>query len=230
MACALFTICLSLFLEQETEIGRVVALDEAHKYMTDSAECAQLTESLLSTIRLQRHLAARIFISTQEPTISPKLLDLCSITIVHPFTSPDWLKTLKGHLAGASELARAELLNKENEDDGDIKGVTPLVIGKSDALAVQLFSKIVDLHTGEALLFAPSAVIGIRGPPEKSLTQRMSKLKVFSGSGFADDSEPEPDSSDEEDGNESVRLGHGVLKVRVRQRVTRDGGRSVMAT
>ncbi|TQS33431.1 hypothetical protein Golomagni_06225, partial [Golovinomyces magnicellulatus] len=55
MACSLFTICLSLFIEQKSNIGRVVALDEAHKYMTDSVESQQLTESLLSTIRLQRH-------------------------------------------------------------------------------------------------------------------------------------------------------------------------------
>ena len=30
-ACALFTICLQLFLEKREEVGRVVALDEAHK-------------------------------------------------------------------------------------------------------------------------------------------------------------------------------------------------------
>jgi hypothetical protein len=102
MACSLFGICLSLFVEHSSETGCVVALDEAHKFMTNSAECQSLTESLLATIRLQRHLGARVLISTQEPTISPRLLDLCSITIVHRFTSPDWLATLKQHLAGAS--------------------------------------------------------------------------------------------------------------------------------
>jgi hypothetical protein len=30
-ACALFNMCLSLFLEQKTNVGRIVALDEAHK-------------------------------------------------------------------------------------------------------------------------------------------------------------------------------------------------------
>jgi hypothetical protein len=77
-------------------------LDEAHKYMTDSAECQALTESLTSTIRLQRHIATRVVISTQKPTISPRLLDLCSVTIVHRITSPDWMKALQRHLAGAS--------------------------------------------------------------------------------------------------------------------------------
>ncbi|KAI8654426.1 C2H2-type domain-containing protein [Fusarium sp. Ph1] len=89
MACSLFTICLSLFLEQDTELGRVIALDEAHKYMTDNNEGQAFTESLLSTIRLQRHLGVRVIISTQEPTISPRLLDLSTITIIHRFTSPD---------------------------------------------------------------------------------------------------------------------------------------------
>lgn len=72
-----------------TDLGRVVALDESHKYMTETDEDQVFTESLLSAIRLQRHNGTRIIISTQEPTISPGLLDLCSITIVHRFASPD---------------------------------------------------------------------------------------------------------------------------------------------
>src|SRR5204863_353082 len=73
--------------------------------------------ALLQVIRLQRHLGTRVIISTQEPSISPKLLDLCSVTIVHRFTSPDWLKTLRRHLAGASLTARAleDGLDREGE-------------------------------------------------------------------------------------------------------------------
>jgi hypothetical protein len=196
--------CLSLFLEQSTSIGRVVALDEAHKYMTDSAECQALTESLLSTIRLQRHLATRIIISTQEPTISPKLLDLCSVTIVHRFTSPDWLETLKRHLAGAWSSLQPRQTNEtfaEDEDDHTPSGVAPLTLDANN-VALDLFSRIVALRTGEALLFAPSAVTGIR-------------RKVARENGTSE--------------HEIVRLGHGVLKVRVRQRVTQDGGKSKMA-
>ncbi|KAG8664538.1 uncharacterized protein FPOAC1_013319 [Fusarium poae] len=91
-ACSLVNICLSLFLEREHTIGRVVALDEAHKYMNDSSESQTLTESLLSVIRLKRHLGTRVIISTQEPTVSPRLLDLCSTVIVHRFTSPTWFQ------------------------------------------------------------------------------------------------------------------------------------------
>ena len=70
--------------------------------MRESPAAQKLTESLITAVRLQRHLACRVIIATQEPTISPRLLDLCSFTLVHRFTSPDWLKVLRNHLAAAS--------------------------------------------------------------------------------------------------------------------------------
>ena len=70
--------------------------------MADSKSGNAFTETLLSVIRQQRHLATRVIIATQEPTISPSLLDLCSMTLVHRFTSPAWLKALEDHLAGLS--------------------------------------------------------------------------------------------------------------------------------
>lgn len=180
-ACQLFNICLSLFLEQNKEIGRVVALDEAHKYMNESGESSALTENLLATIRLQRHLAARIIISTQEPTISPKLLDLCSVTIVHRFTSPEWLRALQKHLAGVSEVSDTAQATNGNG------------VGLGRDHTRRLFAQIVQLRVGEALLFAPSAIL-------------------------------------RPDGEAPVaKLSDGVLKIRIRKRVTNDGGRSIMA-
>ncbi|KAK4177555.1 hypothetical protein QBC36DRAFT_184757 [Triangularia setosa] len=207
MACSLFNICLSLFLEQNADdVGRAIALDEAHKYMTGSAQCQTLTENLLSTIRLQRHLGARVIISTQEPTISPKLLDLCSVTIVHRFTSPDWLTALGKHLAGVQSGGRlvAEVTattttttttTQEDEDGEDAKqeGIALSLGGKGD-VKLQLFLKIVRLKVGEALVFSPSAIVGV----------------------------------DKKKG-EVRRLGGEMMKIRVRNRVTMDGGRSVMA-
>jgi len=153
--------------------------------MNSSAEATALTETLLATVRLQRHLGARIIISTQEPTISPKLLDLSSVTIVHRFTSPEWLRTLEGHLAGA-----ASKLLKVDEDDEDANS-------QSNA-AKKVFSEVVQLRVGEALLFSPSAVIGLE--------------------------------DDEKNGQRLKRLGTGYLKIRIRSRLTTDGGKSVMAT
>lgn len=214
-ACALFNICLSLFLEQDAQrVGRIVALDEAHKYMNDSGEASALTEQLLATIRLQRHLGARVVISTQEPTVSPRLLDLCSVTVVHRFTSPEWLRALRRHLAGAEEtagmLARAAGGAGSGSGASSDSGVDDVLDGLVDAVgtmdlkgpgatmgrkqaAASLFAQIVELRVGEALVFSPNAVVGVGG-----------------------------------DG--AVRkLGSGMLKVQVRNRVTEDGGRSVMA-
>lgn len=93
-ACALFEICLGVFLKQKMDTGRIVALDEAHKvgdnvnprlklvtnihcgikFLRESAAAQKLTESLVTIIGLQRHLACRVIIATQEPTIFPKLL------------------------------------------------------------------------------------------------------------------------------------------------------------
>ncbi|KAL8839299.1 MAG: hypothetical protein Q9176_004479 [Flavoplaca citrina] len=173
-ACALFSICLDLFLESRNYASRIVALDEAHKFMTSTAAATAFTNKLLQLIRQQRHLATRVVISTQEPTISPRLLDLCTVTIVHRFTSPEWFHTLCGHLAGVSTL---------NEH-----GVTT----KRDARSI--FVEIVELEPGEALMFSPSAM-----------------LELVEGKALS-------------------KLGMQWLKVRVRKRLTEDGGKSILAT
>lgn len=221
-ACSLFNICLSLFLEQSPQVGRVVALDEAHKFMTDTAECQVLTESLLSNIRLQRHLGLRVIISTQEPTISPKLLDLCSVTIVHRFTSPDWLQSLKKHLAGASLSLLSKGQHTPNglpNGDDKINGARSVRENPSD-VAAELFGKIVALRRGEALLFCPSGIVGVR----------TTAIKTENGS------PANKDWSDTDEGNvakerspQLIKLSYGHLKIRVRGRITQDGGRSILA-
>ncbi|KAI1427704.1 hypothetical protein F5Y12DRAFT_791994 [Xylaria sp. FL1777] len=201
MACALFNICLSIFLAQEKSVGRVIALDEAHRYMGETSDCEVLTNSLLAAIRFQRHLGARIIISTQEPTISPKLLDLCSITIVHRFSSPDWLNVLTKHLAGISKVSRltnkvASADNHDNEEDANCHGLRGIAVSPDDPI-LELFSQIVELRTGEALVFAPSAVASL----EKRNLEFIPR-----------------------------KLAHRVLRVVMRARITADGGRSIMAS
>lgn len=102
-ACSLFDMCLALFFEGSPKQSKIVALDEAHKFLTRSDASEALTTSLLQMVREQRHKGARVVISTQEPTVSPKLLDLCTMTFVHRFGSPAWLEVLKRHVAGAAE-------------------------------------------------------------------------------------------------------------------------------
>lgn len=143
------------------------------------------TDTLLSAIRLQRHLGARIVICTQEPTVSPALLDLCSVTIVHRFTSPEWLRALYKHLAAASNTDKPKIQSVELEND----------CVKDDPTSI--FNQIVSLRVGEALLFAPSAVV---------------------------------DTAVHEDGEIAFRrLGVGFLHVKIRERLTLDGGKSVLS-
>jgi len=160
--------------------------------MNASPEALTLTNTLLSVIRLQRHLGARIIISTQEPTISPLLLDLCSTTIVHRFTSPGWMQALKSHLAGVTTSAIHPQTNRGHSDSKSGSSVCE----KGDAL--KIFDEIVQLRVGHALLFSPAAMVGI--------------LQYSEGK------------------TEISRLGSGYLKIRVRKRLTTDGGMSLMAT
>ncbi|KAK7954203.1 hypothetical protein PG988_014897 [Apiospora saccharicola] len=131
-ACVLFAICLSIFLKSPSKSGRVVAMDEAHKFLVQSGEARVLTSDLTSIIRQQRHTGTRVFIATQEPTLSPELIDLANVTFVHRFLSPAWYEILKKHLAGANK-----------HDSGDSN---------------ELFKTIVKLRTGTALLFSPTAL------------------------------------------------------------------------
>ncbi|GAM35382.1 hypothetical protein TCE0_017r03673 [Talaromyces pinophilus] len=133
-ACILFRIAIDLFLHSHPSRGKMIVADEAHKYMTNTEAANALTETFLNIIRQQRHLGTRVIISTQEPTISPRLIDLCSITIVHRFSSPEWYQTIKKHLP------------IEQKKDGNGEGAT------MDAMY-----EISSLRTGEALVFAPSA-------------------------------------------------------------------------
>ncbi|KAJ5471837.1 hypothetical protein N7539_008780 [Penicillium diatomitis] len=187
-ACSLFNICFEIFMEQDTKIGRIVALDEAHKYMKDSVEAQNFTDTLLSTVRLQRHLGARIFVSTQEPTISSDLLDLCSVAIVHRFSSPAWVRALQSHVAAAA-------LNLHVTKDSQAKNEqAPLDIPAK----LSIFHQIVNLKVGEALLFSPGAMLSIV--------------------------------SEEPELQEMVRLGSGYMTIKVRGRLTDDGGKSVLST
>ncbi|KAK2752705.1 hypothetical protein FQN54_008083 [Arachnomyces sp. PD_36] len=244
-ACALFNLCLSLFLENRSSGGRLVALDEAHKFLTtNSREAISFTEGILSLIRQQRHLATRVVIATQEPTLSPSILDLCNVSIVHRFTSPAWFKALEGHLAGAC-LGVA---------DGE---------GGSD----EMFRKIVKLRTGEAFVFCPSAILDLLTIKSRAERSRSSADRSSSeGSGEVVDEEDEGNESDgidegatlegpavesdshsEEEGSEGTEstnadgeeeharkvrvqeLGARYIRLKVRNRVTADGGRSILA-
>jgi hypothetical protein len=87
-----------------------------------------------------------MIIATQEPTISTKFLDLCTLTIVHRFTSPDWFRALRSHLGGASAEAGID-------DDG----------------AKKIFKEIGKLRVGESLRFSPTALLDVEDGEVKRL-------------------------------------------------------------
>jgi DNA helicase HerA-like ATPase len=105
--------------------------------MTDTPAAKGLTGTFLNIIRQQRHLGARVIISTQEPTISPSLIDLCSVVVIHRFTSPEWYQVMGRHIIIDAKHG------KSGSPNGDEDGL----------------SQISCLRTGEALVFAPSAYL-----------------------------------------------------------------------
>lgn len=114
--------------------------------MGSTAASEAFTDSLLTVIREQRHKGARVVIATQEPTLSPKLLDLCTMTFVHRFTSPEWLRAIGSHLAGAS-------VHTGRDDNDDRR---------------HLLNEIVALNVGESILFSPNAMLDVvDGMPRK---------------------------------------------------------------
>ncbi|OCH90737.1 hypothetical protein OBBRIDRAFT_834829 [Obba rivulosa] len=99
-ACGVFEIITRLFIRADVRTGKVLVVDEAHKYLDANKGKSGLTKALLSLVRQQRHLAMRVIISTQEPTVVPPvLLDLCNVAILHRFSSPAWWEHLVKHVS-----------------------------------------------------------------------------------------------------------------------------------
>ncbi|KAK5166971.1 uncharacterized protein LTR77_007700 [Saxophila tyrrhenica] len=154
IVCTLFDMSLSLFKQNRPEDGLVITLDEAHKYLNNSAGAEKFTEHLITTIRMQRHHATRVVIATQEPTISGSLLDLCSVSMVHRFTSPAWFQAIKDHLSAASSLAA------------------------SAAEQQAMFDGIVNLATGESFVFSPTSFVCVKDGKEEKLGTGVMKVKT----------------------------------------------------
>jgi hypothetical protein len=125
--------------------------------LTETASAKAFTEDLVQAIRQQRHLAARVIIATQEPTLSPQLLNLCNVAIVHQFQSPEWYQVLRRHLAALA------LAGKDGGTSGE-----------------DVFKTIVRLRRGEALVFCPKACFDVdaRGDHVRSLDDGYAKIMV----------------------------------------------------
>ena len=101
--------------------GRLLALDEAHKFM-DGVAADGLSAAIVSVARLMRHDGVRPAVSTQSPAaLAPELLELVTVAVLHRFHSRDWF----AHLAKKLPLpyaARERLMELQPGHALDVQG------------------------------------------------------------------------------------------------------------
>ncbi|KAF3906730.1 hypothetical protein AA313_de0201735 [Arthrobotrys entomopaga] len=157
-ACLLFSICVDLFCAaQGSASGKILALDEAHKFMTAKAASQKFAESVITNVRLYRHVGLRTIISTQDPDVHPQLLELSNFILMHRFDSPRWFEIIRKYVGFAVEQesdSRAETGSRKNQ-------------------ALKIFEQIMMLNPGEALLYCPRLVTtdGHRGDRQVAYLQ-----------------------------------------------------------
>ena len=226
--------------------------------MTTSTASEHFTESLLQLIRQQRHLASRVIIATQEPTISTRLIDLCTFTIVHRFSSPSWFETLRGHVAGLSSFSVEDTRNEHHNETPAAqteKTTVPTVNSINDAFRNAslsttpspsanatdaatkntsktadaqteksylraVFADIIRLQAGEAMLFAPTALADVRV---------LAGISADGGAGGSVDGGRTCVGGGDDVRVEQQTFGSGIVRMRTRMRLSKDGGRSKMA-
>lgn len=100
-ANGIFQVLLEQFRKKQLKdnVGKVVAFDEAHKYLTGEGGKSgkdELSAAIVDTVRLMRHEGMRILVSTQSPLKLPsELLELVSVTVAHHFQSASWYSYLE---------------------------------------------------------------------------------------------------------------------------------------
>ena len=106
----LFQVITEKFRTTNTAGGKILALDEAHKFM-DGVASDGLSESIVDAARLMRHDGMRLVVSTQSPlALAPELLELVSVAIMHQFHSHDWWRYLQ-HKLPMPDSAFSTILN-----------------------------------------------------------------------------------------------------------------------
>ncbi|KAJ8603507.1 hypothetical protein CTAYLR_005122 [Chrysophaeum taylorii] len=96
-ANAIFRVLFSQFRALRLPFGKVVAFDEAHKYL--DGKTSGLAADILDAVRLMRHEGIRVLVSTQSPFAVPgELLELVSVAVVHRAHSNDSFEYLAAKL------------------------------------------------------------------------------------------------------------------------------------
>ncbi|PCH41312.1 hypothetical protein WOLCODRAFT_151354 [Wolfiporia cocos MD-104 SS10] len=155
-ACGLFEIITRLFVRAQlnvgtAKVGKVLVVDEAHKVTVISADG----------------------LNSEQPTVVPPvLLELCSVAILHRFSSPAWWEHVAKHVS-------------------------------ADVGSKEAFDKVVNLQTGQAMLLAPAGLSACRASTSDKLD--------YSGNART-----------------LRQFGRRCVLIKTRQRVTRDGGASIL--
>lgn len=123
--------------------------------------------------------------------VPSKFLDLCSFVIAHRFSSQKWLDHLKEHISAVDTKWGSKVRRSRHP-------FSVLLFNTSE--------KVINLKTGEAMIFSPAALILGQAPQDENSSPDAARLETV------------------------AMLGQGYLTVRSRKRITMDGGRSVMAT
>ena len=98
----IFEVVLEDFQNCSVPFGKLVAIDEAHKYMSPKSG---LSQSIVTLVRLMRHEGTRVLISTQSPMCLPvEVLELSSVVFIHRFHSSDWFEFLRKKIYLPPEL------------------------------------------------------------------------------------------------------------------------------
>jgi hypothetical protein len=116
--------------------------------MLDVPGAKALNQVIVGTIRMQRHTGTRVVISTQEPTLLTNLIALCSIAIIHRFSSPEWFTAIKKHI----------LIPEEDRET--------------------LMERIEGLSTGTAIVYSPNAILRYTDGKMKKGTGKMTQMKM----------------------------------------------------
>eukprot|EP00617_Octactis_speculum_P009289 CAMPEP_0185790748 /NCGR_PEP_ID=MMETSP1174-20130828/157960_1 /TAXON_ID=35687 /ORGANISM="Dictyocha speculum, Strain CCMP1381" /LENGTH=456 /DNA_ID=CAMNT_0028485579 /DNA_START=1 /DNA_END=1371 /DNA_ORIENTATION=+ len=131
-ANAIFQVLTEQFrsLPQQQSGGKLLVLDEAHKFMNAAGAGGHdgLSNAIVESARLMRHDGLRLAISTQSPhTLAPELLELLTVAVLHRFHSRDWLSFLETKLPLNGAAAWDALV--------DLKPGNALVFGSTHAVS-----------------------------------------------------------------------------------------------
>ncbi len=109
-ALGLFVVMLSIFASAKgpsgTPFNKLIAFDEAHKYITSS----DLTGHVVEVIRQMRHQGVTMLIASQDPPSLPNsVIELSSAIVLHRFNSPQWLKHVQKSVIALQNLTASQL-------------------------------------------------------------------------------------------------------------------------